>query len=55
MPDSRELSDKALGLAESGHYVDALDLINKGIKIDANKAMTKISRDKNIHEKKDPK
>ena len=38
MPDARELSDKALGLAESGHYEEALDLINKGIKIDANNA-----------------
>lgn len=38
MPDSRELSDKALGLAESGHYEEALDLISKGINIDANNA-----------------
>jgi tetratricopeptide (TPR) repeat protein len=38
MPDARELSDKALGLAESGHYEEALDLISKGINIDANNA-----------------
>lgn len=38
MPDSRELSDKALGLAESGYYEEALDLISKGINIDANNA-----------------
>jgi tetratricopeptide (TPR) repeat protein len=38
MPDSRELSDKALGLAESEHYEEALDLISKGINIDANNA-----------------
>jgi tetratricopeptide (TPR) repeat protein len=38
MPDSRELSDKVLGLAESGHYEEALDLISKGINIDANNA-----------------
>jgi len=38
MPDARELSDKALGLTESGHYEEALDLISKGINIDANNA-----------------
>ena len=38
MPHARELSDTAVGLAESGHYEEALDLINKGIKIDANNA-----------------
>ena len=38
MPDARELSDQALGLAESGHYEEALDLISKGINIDANNA-----------------
>ena len=38
MPDARELSDKALGLAESGHYEEALDPISKGINIDANNA-----------------
>ena len=38
MPEARELSDKALGLAESGHYEEALDLISKGINIDANNA-----------------
>jgi len=38
MPDARELSDKALELAESGHYEEALDLISKGINIDANNA-----------------
>jgi len=38
MPDARELSDKALGLAESGHYEEALDLISRGIRLDANNA-----------------
>lgn len=38
MLEARELSDKALGLAESGHYEEALDLISKGINIDANNA-----------------
>jgi len=38
MPDAHELSDKALGLAESGHYEEALVLISKGINIDANNA-----------------
>jgi tetratricopeptide (TPR) repeat protein len=38
MPDARELSDKALGLAESGHYEEALELISKRINIDANNA-----------------
>jgi len=38
MPEARELSDKAVILAESGHYEEALDLISRGIKIDANNA-----------------
>jgi tetratricopeptide (TPR) repeat protein len=38
MPDARELSDKATELAESGQYEEALDLISKGIRLDANNA-----------------
>ena len=38
MPDTRELSHRVVELAESGRYDEALDLVNKGIKLDANNA-----------------
>jgi len=38
MPDARELSHRVVELAESGHYDEALDLVNKGIKLDGNNA-----------------
>ncbi|MDP2796079.1 MAG: tetratricopeptide repeat protein [Methanoregula sp.] len=38
MPDARELSHRVVELAESGQYDEALDLVNKGIKVDANNA-----------------
>ena len=38
MPDARDLSNRAVELAESVQYDKALDLVNKGIKIDANNA-----------------
>jgi tetratricopeptide (TPR) repeat protein len=38
MPDARDLCNKAVELAESGQYDEALDLVNKGIKLDANNA-----------------
>lgn len=40
MPGARDLSNRAVELAESGQYDDALDLVNKGIKLDANNANT---------------
>jgi len=38
MPDARDLSNRAVELAESGKYDEALALVNKGIKLDANNA-----------------
>jgi tetratricopeptide (TPR) repeat protein len=38
MPDARDLSNRAVELAESGQYDEALDLVNKGIKHNANNA-----------------
>jgi len=38
MPDARDLSNRAVELAEPGQYDEALDLVNKGIKLDANNA-----------------
>jgi tetratricopeptide (TPR) repeat protein len=38
MPDARDLSNRAVELAESGLYDEALALVNKGIKLDANNA-----------------
>jgi tetratricopeptide (TPR) repeat protein len=38
MPDARDLSNRAVELAESGQYDKALDLMNMGIKKDANNA-----------------
>ena len=38
MPDARDLSNRAVELAESGQYDEALDLVNKAIKLDANNA-----------------
>ena len=38
MPDARDLSNRAVELAEQGRYDEALDLVNKGIKLDANNA-----------------
>ncbi len=38
MPDARDLSNRAVELAESGQYDEALGLVNKGIKIDSNNA-----------------
>ena len=38
MPDTRELWNKAVELAESGQYDEALALVNKGIRLDANNA-----------------
>ena len=38
MPDARELSHRVVELAESGQYDEALDLVNKGIKLDGNNA-----------------
>ena len=38
MPDARDLSNRAVELAESGQYDEALALVNKGIKLDANNA-----------------
>ena len=38
MPDARELSHRVFELAESGQYDEALDLVNKGIKLDGNNA-----------------
>lgn len=33
MPDARDLSNRAVELAEAGQYEEALDLVNKGIKL----------------------
>jgi tetratricopeptide (TPR) repeat protein len=38
MPDARELINRAVELAESGQYDEALDLVNSGIRLDANNA-----------------
>jgi len=38
MPDTRDLSNKALKLAESGQYEKALELVNREIKTDPNNA-----------------
>jgi tetratricopeptide (TPR) repeat protein len=38
MPGARDLSNRAVELAESGQYDEALDLVNKGIKLDGNNA-----------------
>jgi tetratricopeptide (TPR) repeat protein len=38
MPDARDLCNKAVELAESGQYDEALDLVNKIIKLDGNNA-----------------
>ena len=38
MPDARDLSNMAVELAESGQYDEALALVNKGIRLDANNA-----------------
>ena len=38
MPDARDLSNRAVELAESGQYDEALALVNKGIKLDSNNA-----------------
>ena len=38
MPDARDLSNRAVELAESGQYDEALELVNKGIMFDANNA-----------------
>lgn len=38
MPNARDLCNEAVELAEQGNYDEALDLVNKGIKIDANNA-----------------
>ncbi|MDD5025020.1 MAG: tetratricopeptide repeat protein [Methanoregula sp.] len=38
MPDVQGLSAKALELAEAGHYEQALDLVSREIKTDANNA-----------------
>jgi len=38
MPDARDLSNRAVELAESGQYDEALALVNKGIRLDANNA-----------------
>ena len=38
MPDARELSHKIVELAESSQYDEALDLVNKGIRLNANNA-----------------
>jgi tetratricopeptide (TPR) repeat protein len=38
MPEARDLSHRAVELAESGQYDEALALVNKGIKLDANNA-----------------
>jgi len=40
MPGARDLSNRAVELAESGQYDEALDLISRGIKLDANNANT---------------
>jgi tetratricopeptide (TPR) repeat protein len=40
MPDARDLSNKAVELAEQDRYDEALDLVNKGIKLNANNANT---------------
>ena len=38
MPDARDLSNRSVELAESGQYDEALALVNKGIRLDANNA-----------------
>jgi len=38
MPDDRDLSNRSVELADSGQYDEALDLINRAIKLDANNA-----------------
>ena len=38
MPDARDLSNRAVELAEFGQYDEALELVNKGIKLDSNNA-----------------
>jgi len=38
MPDARDHSNRAVELAEFGQYDEALALVNKGIKLDANNA-----------------
>ncbi|MDO9033815.1 MAG: tetratricopeptide repeat protein [Methanoregula sp.] len=38
MPNARELSHRVVELAESGQFDKALDLVNKGIKVDGNNA-----------------
>ena len=38
MPDARDLSKRAVELAESVQYDEALDIVNKAIKLDANNA-----------------
>ncbi len=38
MPDARDFSNRAVELAESGQYDEALALVNKGIKLDSNNA-----------------
>ena len=38
MPDAHDLCNKAVELAEQGRYDEALDLVNKEIKLDSNNA-----------------
>ena len=38
MPDARDMSNRAVELAESGQYDEALALVNRGIKLEANNA-----------------
>jgi len=38
MLDARDLSNRAVELAESGQYDEALALVNKGIRLDSNNA-----------------
>ena len=38
MPDASDLSNMAVELAESGQYEEALDFVNRAIKLDANNA-----------------
>jgi tetratricopeptide (TPR) repeat protein len=38
MPDARDLSNRSVELAESGQYDEALDLVNRAIKLDSNNA-----------------
>ncbi len=38
MPDARDLSTRSVELAESSQYDEALALVNRSIKLDANNA-----------------